>query len=93
MAFPVGDVETNFRQFIASVKRATGNAKDPDVKSAGGPRPSTSRIQAVCADLLKLTLFPYSYAYHQGHDQFFSRTRYSCIRLLSNGLLHLFYIH
>ncbi|KAF8963941.1 ribosomal protein L1-like protein [Flammula alnicola] len=46
MTFPVTDVETNFRQFIASVKRATGNAKDTDaaerkLKSAGGARPIT----------------------------------------------------
>ncbi|KAF9486378.1 ribosomal protein L1 [Pholiota conissans] len=41
MAFPVSDVENNFRQFIVSVKRATGNAKDPDatdrkVQNSGG---------------------------------------------------------
>ncbi|KAF8203903.1 ribosomal protein L1-like protein [Pholiota molesta] len=41
MAFPINDVENNFRQFIVSVKRATGNAKDPDavdrkVQNSGG---------------------------------------------------------
>jgi hypothetical protein len=30
MHFPVEDIVTNFRHFITSVKRATGNAKDPD---------------------------------------------------------------
>lgn len=47
MDFPVEDVVTNFNQFITSVKRATGNAKDPDaadrkLRSAGGSRPSVS---------------------------------------------------
>ncbi|KDR85632.1 hypothetical protein GALMADRAFT_53656, partial [Galerina marginata CBS 339.88] len=41
MNFPVDDVALNFRQFLASVKRATGNSKDADsgdrkLKSAGG---------------------------------------------------------
>jgi large subunit ribosomal protein L1 len=44
MDFPVEDVVINFNQFITSVKRATGNAKDPDaadrkLRSAGGSRP------------------------------------------------------
>lgn len=30
MDFPVEDVETNVRLFLASVKRATGNAKDTE---------------------------------------------------------------
>jgi len=47
MDFPVEDVVTNFNQFITSVKRATGNAKDPDaadrkLRSAGGSRPIIS---------------------------------------------------
>jgi large subunit ribosomal protein L1 len=47
MDFPVEDVVTNFNQFITSVKRATGNAKDPDaadrkLRSAGGSRPGMS---------------------------------------------------
>jgi len=49
MDFPIPDVETNVRLFIASVKRATGNAKDtdnPDRKSKGSPggRHGTSTI-------------------------------------------------
>ena len=39
--FPVDDVVTNFRHFITSVKRATGNVKDPDAadrKSSSGAR-------------------------------------------------------
>ncbi|KAF5312897.1 hypothetical protein D9619_002737 [Psilocybe cf. subviscida] len=46
MAFSREDIVNNFTQFITSVKRATGNARDPDasdrkLKSAGGARPVT----------------------------------------------------
>ncbi|KAF4611951.1 hypothetical protein D9613_004166 [Agrocybe pediades] len=46
MDFPMEDVVTNFRQFLSSVKRATGNSKEQDagdrkLKSAGGARPVT----------------------------------------------------
>ena len=43
MHFPVEDIVTNFRHFITSIKRATGNAKDPDAAdrklNAGAARP------------------------------------------------------
>ena len=43
MHFPVEDIVTNFRHFITSVKRATGNARDPDAVdrklNSGGARP------------------------------------------------------
>ena len=34
MAFPPNDVVTNFRQFILSIKRATGHSKDPDAPAS-----------------------------------------------------------
>ncbi|KAF8910043.1 ribosomal protein L1-like protein [Gymnopilus junonius] len=44
MDFPMDDVVTNFRQFLTSVKKATGNSKDPEaadrkLKNSGGGRP------------------------------------------------------
>jgi len=44
MEFPVSDVVTNFRQFLTSVKKATGNLKEADeaerrAKNSGGGRP------------------------------------------------------
>ncbi|KAF9055885.1 ribosomal protein L1-like protein [Panaeolus papilionaceus] len=52
MHFPLEDVEANVRHFIASVKRATGNAKDPaakdrKLKSAGGARPVTPILKVI----------------------------------------------
>ena len=47
MHFPVEDVVTNFHHFITSVKRATGNAKDPDAAdrklNSSGARPGLHR--------------------------------------------------
>ena len=47
MHFPVEDVVTNFRHFITSVKRATGNARDLDAAerklNASGARPGLYR--------------------------------------------------
>lgn len=49
MHFPVEDIVTNFRHFITSVKRATGNAKDPDAVdrklNSGGARPGMNRLR------------------------------------------------
>ena len=43
MHFSVEDIVTNFRHFITSVKRATGNARDPSAAdrklNSGGARP------------------------------------------------------
>ncbi|PPR06131.1 hypothetical protein CVT26_005353 [Gymnopilus dilepis] len=46
MEFPVSDVVTNFRQFLTSVKKATGNLKEADeaerrAKNSGGVIPIT----------------------------------------------------
>ena len=47
MHFPVEDVVTNFRHFIISVKRATGNARDLDAtdrkSNSSGARPGLYR--------------------------------------------------
>lgn len=47
MHFPLEDIVTNFRHFITSVKRATGNAKDPDAAdrklNSSGARPGLHR--------------------------------------------------
>lgn len=77
MHFPLEDVEANVRHFIASVKRATGNAKDPaakdrKLKSAGGARPGeldtlylhSFSIDAVCSD-----------TYPQGNPELSTRSR------------------
>lgn len=60
MHFPVEDVMTNFRHFITSVKRATGNAKDPDAVdrklNAGGARPGMHRSQPPLRYLTKFYL-------------------------------------
>ncbi|KAH9486351.1 50S ribosomal protein L1 [Psilocybe cubensis] len=43
MSFPVEDVANNFRQFLLSVKRATGNLKDSENtdRKSGGAKPVT----------------------------------------------------
>lgn len=52
MNFPVEDVVKNVRQFMTSVKKATGNMKDASERKAAkgtGPKPGTL-IQYVGAD-------------------------------------------
>lgn len=46
------DVVTNFRQFLTSVKKATGNSKEPEAadrksKNSGGGRPGMSNISSI----------------------------------------------
>lgn len=76
MSFSKEDIVNNFTQFILSVKRATGNARDPDASdrklmSAGGARPGTLAEKLVMGNLL--TIF-YSDPNIQSHAQLISRT-------------------
>jgi hypothetical protein len=76
MAFPINDVENNFRQFIVSVKRATGNAKDPDavdrkVQNSGG-RHSTCSNQYIAWITHKYSQF--SYTHNKSYAELFSWT-------------------
>ena len=74
MNFPVDDVVKNIRQFMISVKKATGNMRDDSgLKAAkgAGPKPGTSLRQLFNCYPLPTELA--SYSDQEGHPELETR--------------------
>lgn len=82
MNFPIEDVIRNARHFLTTVKKATGNLADKDVRqSKGGPKPGsyTNAESEYCEIYLQIS----SELYYPRDLKFYTRTGHSDFRYLA----------